>query len=191
MSRCHSPNSCPYRPTVPELPDTSSGCMISVDSIAYPISRGYLRWTILISYDIMISWYESWFIYIQVTYICVHQFSSMFILISWYDPYRHGSTAARRLLRLLRLPGPLRPTFVARAVCLASERADPSCQRGSNLWSLRCLRTQRSQRRDFKNVTSLIYSDVLHYVAYFWMIWNDMFNGKTFRVMSTLFTPPL
>ena len=94
MSRCHSPNSCPYRPTVPELPDTSSGCMISVDAIAYPISRGYLRWAILISYDIMISWYESWFIYIQVTYICVHQFSSIFILISWYDPYRHGSTAA-------------------------------------------------------------------------------------------------
>ena len=185
MSRCHSPNSCPYRPTVPELPDTSSGCMISVDSIAYPISRGYLRWTILISYDIMISWYESWFIYIQVTYICVHQFSSLSHDMILTD------TAARRLLRLLRLPGPLRPTFVARAVCLASERADPSCQRGSNLWSLRCLRTQRSQRRDFKNVTSLIYSDVLHYVAYFWMIWNDMFNGKTFRVMSTLFTPPL
>lgn len=149
--------------------------------------------------DIDIIWYYDimiWImIYIHTGYI--HMFSSIFInfhpyLMIWSLPTRqHGSTAASAASAPARAIAPnlCSSSRVPRLGACGSEL--PARIQPVEPTMPTDLRTQRSQRRNFKNVTSLIHSDILHYFAYFWMIRNDMFNGKTFRVMSTLFTPPL
>lgn len=144
----------------------------------------------------MILWYHDMnhdlYTYRLHTYVFInfHQFSSLShdMILTDTAARQHGSTAASAPARAI-APNLCSSSRVPRLGACGSEL--PARIQPVEPTMPTDLRTQRSQRRNFKNVTSLIHSDILHYFAYFWMIRNDMFNGKTFRVMSTLFTPPL